>query len=271
MEEKLAIITGATSGLGLSYANILAKRGWDLFLTGRRLEVLSKIKKRIENEENVDVIISKIDFTDEQQLDSLLESVKKLDRVDMLVNNAGYGRRTDFFQDDFVSQHAMLNVHVNAVTKLIHTVVPKMIKENRGLIINVSSLSAFIPTPLSFFYTSTKAFIVSFSECLHVDLLHTNIKVQVLCPGYINTNFHSRMDIETSKDKFFRRWFWMSPDSVVESSLNAILRHKHKVIYIPGWNNKVAHKIMKYLPKSFFYWILSEQSKLGHTSKNTLA
>ncbi len=271
MKEKLAIITGATSGLGLSFANILAKRGWNLFLIGRRFEVLNKIKYRIEKEEDVKVMINVTDFIDEHQLDSLLETINKLERVDMLVNNAGYGRRTDFFRDDFKRQYAMLNVHVTAVTKLIHSVVPKMLMENKGAIINVSSLSAFIPTPLSFFYTSTKAFIVSFTECLHVDLLHTHIKVQVLCPGYVKTNFHSRMHIQTRQNRLLSRIFWMNPDSVAQRSLKALLKYNHSVIYIPGNLNRVVYKIMKYLPKFIFYWVLSEQFKYVHESKKKYA
>ncbi len=262
MRKKLAIITGSTCGLGLSFAELLAKNGWNLFITGRRSKILYPIKYRLEQDENVSVTICITDFNIKKQLDYFLDQVGKLDHVDMLVNNAGYGHRSDFFKDDFTNQYSMLNVHVNATTKLIHTVVPKMINENSGTIINVASLSAFIPTPLSIFYSATKAFIVSFTECLHVELLDTNIKVQVLCPGYIKTQFHSRMKVKTKQNKSISKWLWMNPNDVVEYSIKSI--NKRKVICIPGNINKIGLKLMKWIPKSIFYQVLSKRTYKYH-------
>ncbi len=257
MKTKFAIVTGGTSGLGRAYAKYLAKSGWNLLITGRRGKILQQLKKELERECNVKVQICITDFNNQTQFDHLLDTIRNCSQIDLLVNNAGYGSRDGFFEEDYENQINMLNVLVSAATKIVHEVVPKMLKVNKGSIINVASMSAFIPAPLNYFYCSSKAFMVSFTECLHIDFLHSNIMVQALCPGFIHTEFHSKMGIKNNKKGLKEKLLWMNPETVVAYSIKSL--NKNNVICIPGFVNKLVYKLMKMAPRTLSYKILNRQ------------
>ncbi len=265
MKNKYAIITGATSGLGRAYAIRLAQEGWHLLITGRRTSMLEELKDELEMKYNTAVKICIVDFIRDDQFNRFLDAIRSYAHIDLLINNAGYGNRDGFFEEDFQSQANMLNVHVLATTKIVHEVVPIMLQDNRGAIINVASMSAFIPAPLNYFYCSSKAFMVSFTECLHMDLSHTNIVVQALCPGYIRTEFHSRMGLKIKKRSVRDKLLWMNPEEVVMSSLKSL--RKNRVICIPGFFNKLAYGLMKMLPRSISYRVLKKYFPKYHHSE----
>jgi len=252
MSKKFAIITGATSGLGKEFAINFAKQGYNLFITGRREEILKSFAAEIEKLYNIKVIVSIGDLSDKNYLNYLCGSIKKLETVDYLVNNAGYGNRDSFFKDDFEIQEKMLSVHIYAFTKIVHVVGNMMKNQKFGNIINVSSLASFFPIPSGEFYCSTKAFINSFSESIYIDLREYNIKVQSLCPGFIFTDFHRKLNIsdDKRKNKFLIRW--MTPQNVVKISLKKI-KLKDKVIVIPGFLNYFLYLISKLIPKFIYY------------------
>ncbi len=262
MKRKFAIVTGGTSGLGKAYAQYLAKNGWNLLITGRREMILLDIKKELEQKYNIDVQVSIADFNNEVQFGELLFRINSYQHIDLLINNAGFGSRDGFFDEDYQNQSKMLNVLVSAATRIVHEVVPKMLRDNSGAIINVASLSAFIPTPLNYFYCSSKAFIVSFTECLNVDLLHSNIEVQALCPGFIHTEFHSKMGVKNEQNSLREKLLWMTPESVVRSSFKSL--SKNSVICIPGVVNRIVYKLMKFIPRSLSYKILDNQTPEHH-------
>ena len=259
MSRKLAIITGATSGLGLCYAQTLAQMNWDLVLTGRREVRLKQIKAELESRFNIDVGVVKADFNREDQFEELLSKIDSLPYVNMLVNNAGFGCRAGFFEDSYETQQRMINVSVNACTQLVHKVVPKMIGVDEASIVNVSSLSAFVPAPLNFVYCASKSYLVEFSECLHVGLKGTGIKVQALCPGFVKTDFHARMGLSGEHSWWEDKMLWMSADDVVRKSLKAL--KTAMVICIPGYSNRVVYMLSKLLPKRFCYWLMAKQAK----------
>lgn len=253
--KNQAIITGASSGLGATYARVLAQKGWDLLLTGRRKKRLLELKKELETKYNTKINFMVVDFTKPYELNNLLKTISQMDVIDLLINNAGFGYRKDFFKSDFRVQQNMLEVHITAATRIVYEVVPKMVVNKKGAIINVASLSAFVPAPLSYFYCSSKAFLVSFSECLHVDLLHTGIKVQALCPGFTKTEFHFGLKEEEKTSWMNNKLFWMSADKVVDYSLKALC-HK-KVICIPGFINQFIYCVVRAIPKSIFYRLMA--------------
>ncbi len=257
MKTKYAIITGATSGLGRSYAKALAKNGWNLLITGRRTNILENLKKQLERDCDINVQTCIVDFNNKKQFGEFINIVKSCSNIDLLVNNAGYGNREGFFKEDYQNQANMLNVLVSAATQIVHEVVPIMLRNNKGAIINVASMSAFIPAPLNYFYCSSKAFMVSFTECLHIDLLHSNIVVQALCPGFIRTEFHSRMGVENEDNSLKSRFLWMNPEDVVSVSLKSL--SKHKVICIPGVFNRIVYRLMKMIPRALSYRVLNKQ------------
>ncbi|WP_075591481.1 SDR family NAD(P)-dependent oxidoreductase [Labilibacter marinus] len=256
MKNQQAIITGATSGIGKAYAHLLASQGWHLLLTGRRVDALKSLKCQLENSFNARVEIMRVEFNDSNQFKKLLMHIKTMRSVELLINNAGYGSAEGFFDHSYEEENRMLNVHITAATHLIHSVVPNMIMHQKGTIINVSSLSAFMPASFNYFYCASKRFMVSFSECLYLDLERYNINVQALCPGFVKTDFHLRRKGKAKEQKILKsKFLWMEADEVVAYSLKNI--SIHKVICIPGFINRIIYAIVAMLPKRFYYWATS--------------
>ncbi|TRX72070.1 SDR family oxidoreductase [Carboxylicivirga sp. M1479] len=264
MFDKTAIITGATSGLGKAFATQLAKRNWNLFLTGRKQNLLETIKEELEGSYDTHIATFKADLCNQAELRSLISSIDKLSNVDMLINNAGFGNRSDFYEDSFDKQSQMLQVHITAASRIIHTVVPKMKKQKSGSIINVASLCAYLPAPLSYFYCSSKAFIANLSECMFIDLHPYGIKIQALCPGFINTSFHSRMGLNKNHSNLESKLLWMSDKEVVSYSLRHL--KSNKVICIPGIVNKLIVMLSRVIPRPFYYKLTSYQAKKINSS-----
>ena len=251
IKGKTAVITGATSGIGTTFARTIAKEGWNLIITGRRKDRLVELREEFSLAFGVHVKIVNVDFNSDQELDCLLDTINKSDNIKLLINNAGFGSIGDYFESNYEIQQKMVNVHIKATTKIVHQTIPKMIENGGGSIINVASLSAFLPAPKSYFYCSSKAFLVTFSECLHIDLAHRNINVQALCPGFTNTEFHSRQGITQSDNYIKKKILWQSPQTVVDKSLNSL--KKNNVICIPGFFNRILYHASKIMPRAFYY------------------
>ncbi|GAF05973.1 SDR family NAD(P)-dependent oxidoreductase [Saccharicrinis fermentans] len=258
--RKTAIITGATSGIGTRFAKTLASQGWDLIITGRRVERLTSLSNEMTRQHHINVQSVVADFSKKDELAHFLDIIDHNTNIELLINNAGFGSIGNYFENDYSKQQEMLNVHITATTKIIYRTVPIMIQNGKGSIINVASLSAFYPGPHSYFYCSTKAFLVTFSECLHIDLSHKNIKIQVLCPGFTNTEFHSRQGISHSDSYIKRRLFWKSPQQVVDKSLRSLGRKK--IICIPGYFNRLLLHISKIIPRTWYYRIAEKNADI---------
>lgn len=252
MKNKIAVITGATSGIGKEFANALATKGYDLIITGRRKNKLNKVAQGIELNTGVTVKAYIVDLTKEVEFSKFIIEIQKQDNIEYLVNNAGYGAEDSFTDGNYESQLDMLKVHVMSTMKLCHSVIKQMKKNKKGYIINVSSMAGFNTFPSSAMYCSTKAFLINFSQCLAMEVEKQNITVQVLCPGFTRTDFHSKLQMDDNmlKNKGLVRW--MSTKQVVDISLKNI--HKNlKVIVIPGFSNKLLYFISKFVPRNLYY------------------
>ena len=257
-DNKTAIITGATSGIGSVFAQTLAKRGWNLVLTGRRKERLLELEKELSLAHKVKVRSVTCDLSNNREIDNFLNVIDHCTSIELLVNNAGFGSIGDYFENSYAKQQQMLQVHIVATTRIIHHIVPKMPQNGKSGIINVASLSAFFPAPKSYFYCSSKAFLVTFTECLNIDLATRNIHIQALCPGFTDTEFHSRQGIAHSDSYLKRKLFWKSPQQVVDKSLQSL--NKKSVICIPGYFNRILYRINKLLPRTFYYKLAEHNS-----------
>lgn len=257
MKNKIAVITGATSGIGKEFANALAIRGYDLIITGRREKKLSEVAKDIELNTGVSVKSYIVDLTKETEFSKFIMEVQEKDSIEYLINNAGYGAEYAFTEGNYESQLDMLKVHVMATMNLCHSIIKQMKKNKKGYIINVSSMAGFNTFPSSAMYCSTKAFLISFSQCLAMEVKKQNINVQALCPGFTRTDFHSRLEMDDKmlKNKGLVRW--MSTKQVVDISLKNIQKNL-KVIVIPGFSNKVLYFISKFVPRSLYYKVASK-------------
>ncbi|MPQ42682.1 SDR family NAD(P)-dependent oxidoreductase [Clostridium tarantellae] len=252
MKDKLAIITGGTSGIGKEFANQLAEKGYNILITGRRIKELEKVAEEIRNKTKVNVETYIIDLAIDNEVEEFMIYLEKKNNIEFLVNNAGHGAEKSFTDDKYENQLEMINLHIIATVKLCHGLIKIMKKNKKGYIVNVSSVAAFNTFPSSAMYCSTKAFLINFSQSLAMEVKKYHIKVQGLCPGFTRTHFHSRlkMDENILKNKGLIRW--MTTNKVVNISLNNIEKDL-KVIVIPGISNKFIYHLNKFIPKSIYY------------------
>ncbi len=235
-----AIITGASSGIGESFAKELASEGYDLIITARREEILEELAKNLKKTYQIDVEVVVADLSNIDEIESLSEKIEKLDDIDILVNNAGFGLPGSFIESDKSLQLDMLYVHNIASFALSRAVLPSMIERDKGAIINVSSVSGLMSRFGNVTYTVTKAFLVVLSEALQEELNGTNIRIQALCPGMTKSGFHDTKELASFDKTSVPKNFWMTSDEVVKKSLKALQRKK--AIYVPGFRNRLIVK-----------------------------
>ena len=245
-DRPCALVTGATSGIGAAFANRLAQEGFDLILHGRRQKELMERAEDLEKTYHTRVEIIIAELSRSEEIMKVEERIKSLDRLDMLINNAGYWEPGFFWEHSPDSLEAMIMVHDVAPVRFIRAALPRMLERDKGDIINVSSIGAYFNMVTMENYGATKAYLVSFTESLHVALMGTGIRVQALAPGNTVTEFHSRLDADFTKDQ--RRW--MRPEEVVDKSLRAL--EKRKVICIPGFRQRLIVKFHA-LPRPIYY------------------
>jgi short-subunit dehydrogenase len=214
----LAMVTGASSGIGEAYAERLAADGWDLLVVARRGDRLDGLATRLQEAHNVTVRAIRADLSRPDDLQRVCEQVNE-SPLDMLVNNAGLAHYMQFADLEPSQARELVELNLLAPVLLTRAVVAGMLAREGGSIINVASLLAFSgevqsrQLPLRAVYASTKSFLVTFSELLADELAPHGIRVQVVCPGVVRSDFHSRQGIDMSAVPR------MEPRQVVEASL----------------------------------------------------
>ncbi len=237
--EKRAIITGASSGIGNALAFEFAKNGFDLFLTSRNKDALSKVAEDCKKNFDVKAEIFPADLADDFSTDKLIAAIAER-RFDVLVNNAGFGVKGDFAETSIDDELKMLDVQLAAMLKLTKAVLPKMLEAKSGKILNIASVYSFAPVPMQAVYSASKAFILNFSTALQNELKNAKIQVSIVCPGITQTEFRTRAGIADKKDS------GMTAAKVAEISFKEMMRGKH--IIIPGASNKFFVLTAKYFP-----------------------
>lgn len=232
----VALITGASSGIGASYARSLSAQGFETILVARRKERLEDLARELERNTSNKAEVVVADLSKLEDINSVAEKIKELNNLDVLVNNAGFGSRSYFENQPLNVIKDMMFVHNIAPVHFSRAVLPSMIKRNRGVIINVSSVAAFMLRPQSVMYASTKNFLNRFSEELQLELHDTKLKVQAVCPGYTRTEIFKGKYLKDFDVSSIPEGFWMSADEVVELSLNAC--QNKEVVFIPGDANR---------------------------------
>ncbi|WP_346856942.1 SDR family oxidoreductase [uncultured Draconibacterium sp.] len=254
--NKTAIITGATSGIGASFAKLLAFRCYDLIITGRRKEKIQKLADELSNKFNTKTEVIIAELSNEKDITELINQISKMGKIDVLINNAGYSIYKNYSDTTVTEIEKIVSVQIVAVTKLISAVLPKMIKQGYGNIINVSSLGAILPIKKDAAYCGTKSFLNTFSESLYMEVKEKGIKVQALCPGFTKTDFHSKLKMNASERENMGKFKLMSANEVAEYSLESL--KSNKVICIPGYRKRMIAKLISILPKSFYYKMLEK-------------
>lgn len=192
-----ALITGASGGIGRDFARIHAARGGDLVIVARREEALRDLKAELEEKHAVRVLCIAADLTDVDAPQQVYDQVRRAElEIDILINNAGFGGHGKFHQREWEQDKSMIQLNVTALCALTHHVLQDMVARNRGRILNVASMAAFLPGPLQAVYYATKSFVVSFSQAIAEELSDKNITVTALCPGAVETGFGSRANVQ---------------------------------------------------------------------------
>jgi uncharacterized protein len=251
MSDRLAIITGATSGIGAAYAEAFAQQGYNLLLTGRREKQLSELAENLAQRFKINAEIKLGDLSNPHDLQALVDTVAQLPNLDALVNNAGYAVDGRLGEVDWPQHQALLDVHVTATTQLTYAALPNLLKA-KGILINVASVASWIPTAQSVLYGPTKAYVRSFTESVGLGYRKDGLKALALCPGFTVTDFHSRMGLDPDrfyKSKgFTRAW---TAEQVVTQSFRDI--EKGRLISIQGWNYRLMVFFIRHLPMRWLF------------------
>jgi short-subunit dehydrogenase len=250
MPNEVAVITGATSGIGAAYANKLAQRGYDLVLTGRRKEKIEAVSAEIQQKYKVRVEVVLAELSEPEDIKKVVDFIKEKE-IGVLVNNAGFGASSLYQESDLAVMEQLAKVNVLAPMELIHAVLPGMVKRGSGTVINISSESVYMIIPKNAVYSGAKAFLKSFTEGLHLDLMGTGVEVMAVCPGLTHTDFHEKIGIDKSRQTNRGQIRWMSPEEVVDISLRDL--EKGKVVCIPGNHTKMLTRLLSMMPRKSYY------------------
>lgn len=204
-ERPRALVTGASSGLGMEIARVLAKEGFDLLLVARREGKLISLKAELEGACGIEALVFPCDLAREDAaLDVYDYALGRGLHVDALVNNAGFGDSGAFHEADWSRQRDMVQVNVVATMQLTRLFVPHMVERGRGMVMNLASAAALCPGPYMSVYYASKAYVLSFSEALHEELRGTGVTVTALCPGPTATGFEAAADMGENSTMFRR-------------------------------------------------------------------
>lgn len=245
--RKTALITGASSGLGLEFARIFARKGYDLVLVARSTDKLLALKNKLEAIYGNTVFICVQDLILADAASAIWNFTQSQGiSVDVLVNNAGFGDFGAFAGCDAQKQLEMLQVNVVTLTALTRYFVAPMVARRKGRILNVASVAAFQPGPLMSVYYASKSFVLSFTEALSVELMGSGVTVTALCPGPTTTGFEQKADLGESG--LFKHLHNASSKEVAEFGVRQLI--KGKVIAIPGVQNKLVTLASKLAPRA---------------------
>lgn len=238
----IALVTGASSGIGKDIAKELAKRGYNIIAVARSIEGLENAKEEIEKEYNVSVEIKAMDLIDREGCRKLHDDVKKKHGViDVLVNDAGYGDCGEFTQTDLDKELGMIDTNIVALHILTKLFLKDMVEADKGRILNVASIAGFMPGPLMATYYSTKAYVVRLTQSIRHELFMkgSKVKISALCPGPVSTNFNKVADVKFNIAE-------ADSKHVAKYAVNKMF--KNRTLIFPNFLIWVARLLAKILP-----------------------
>lgn len=229
-----ALITGASSGIGRDMARYLGKKGFDLILVARRKDKLEELKSDIKT--NVEIICM-----DVSKKENCIELFNKVKNVDILINNAGFGTFGEFDKTDLETEIDMIDTNIKAVHILTKLFLQEMKAKNKGYILNVASIAGFLPGPLMATYYSSKAYVLRLTQGINEELKKSksNVKLSVLCPGPIKTEFQERAGVKFNTKA-------LTSEYVAKYAIEKML--KGKEIIVPGIKIRLAKFGSKIVP-----------------------
>ncbi len=251
-----ALVTGATAGIGLSFAHQLAERGHDVVLVARDRARLENVSDELQATYGVDTEILVADLSDRAETGKVAERLADPARpVDLLVNNAGYSLKKRFLDNDISQEEAVFDVLCRAVLVLSHAAAGAMRQRGHGAIVNVSSVASFITSGT---YSAEKSFVTVFTEGLSSELAGSGVTATALCPGFTHTEFHDRAGLNMSSLPGF---MWLDAKRLVRDCLDDVA--KGKVVSVPGPQYKAIVTALRVLPRS----VVRKRARTVHRPK----
>ncbi len=262
-DRPLALITGASAGIGAAFARAYAARGYDLALVARRVDRLEALARELAAEHGVEAFAVPADLAGWEASAAVLAAVADQGRsVDALVNNAGFSIPQSFAAVPWARQRDFLMTLVVNACGLAHGVIGGMVERGRGEIINVSSLTAFAPGVAGHsLYPGAKALALKWSQSLAAELEGTGVKVTCVCPGFTLTEFAEANGTKAMMDEQPRRFF-QTPEQVVAETFAGLARGR--MVVVPGWHNRLAAGLLKLIPESISIPLIRRGSAKYH-------
>ncbi len=262
-ERPLALVTGASSGLGAAFARAYAARGCDLALTARRVDRLEALAAELTAAHGVEAFAIPADLAVAGAEDAILAGLAARGRgVDILVNNAGFSIPQSFAAVPWSRQRDFLMTLVVAPCALAHAVIPGMVARGGGRIVNVASLAGFAPGAAGHsLYPGAKGLMIKFSQALDAEYRDKGLKVTAVCPGFTQTEFAAANGTQGLMDEA-PRLFFQTAETVVETAIAA--NERGRVVVIPGWHNKLAVVLLRYMPDALVGFAVRKGSAKYH-------
>jgi len=248
----IALITGASSGIGKVFAQKLAAQGHSLVLVARELVRLEALSLELQERYGIQVELLQADLCEREQLEKVAERLRDSARpVEILVNNAGLILAEPFIRSTLLEEERLLDVLVRAVLVLTHAAVPGMVARGSGTVIVVSSVAGF-----SFLgtYSAAKAWATTFVTSVAGQLHGTGVNISALCPGYVRTEIFQRAGVNAAS---LPRWAWIGVDRLVEDCLNKVRRGR--VVIVPSFRYKLLTFLSRHLPLRLVGWLARQQ------------
>jgi short-subunit dehydrogenase len=251
-QNKMVLVTGASSGIGMAMAKELAIRGAHLILVARSESKLEEVAIEI-RKSGSEAHVFTCDLSIAHSGEKLFTAIHDAGlSVDLLINNAGYGRWGNFIDFEREDYAKMIQLNITSLTDLCHLFIPNMVKKGNGGIINVGSIASFSPIPYGNVYSSSKAYVLNFTEALRYEYLTKGIQIMALCPGGTKSNFakvasENSEKITARANQMEESSSMLSAETVANECLNAFL--KNKMYIITGKSNKIMHAIGRHLPR----------------------
>jgi short-subunit dehydrogenase len=243
--KRTALVTGASGGIGYELSKLLAADGYDLVLVARSEQKLREIAKKLRQDHTIEATILAKDLSDPTSPSEIWRELQERDiAVDILCNNAGYGTRGRFYEQDLSRELNMLQLNAVTLTHLTGLFLPSMVERGFGRILNVGSTGSFQPGPQMAVYCASKAYVLHFSEAIAEEVRGTGVSVTALCPGVTWTGFQERAKVE---ETLLVRLGGMSAARVAEIAYRALMRGRPLIV--PGWMNKLMVQAYRFLPR----------------------
>ncbi|MFN8254627.1 MAG: SDR family oxidoreductase [Bacteroidales bacterium] len=246
-QNKTAIVTGAGSGFGHEFSRLLAKDGYNLILLDINRVALQKVKAEIGTIYKTEIDLLACDLSKPESIKQFSEFIEDK-KIDVLINNAGYGYYGFFYQTQWLVEENMIYLHILNLSRITKIVIQKMEKGGSGQIMNVSSIAAFQPGPLMSVYYASKAYILNFSLALSNEMKGTGVSITTFCPGQTRTNFQQHVAIQSNAKVSKSERFMADLEKAARYGYNAML--KGKPLAIPGITNKLIAILNRFLPYS---------------------